>query len=73
MATEPKEIQDQLSRLPVRHLATLRAALLGLDTENIAALLGIPVGSVPTTLQVAAAKLTTVLAEGSGTESVPPC
>jgi DNA-directed RNA polymerase specialized sigma24 family protein len=70
---DPSEIQAHLRRLPPRHLAALRAALLGLDDEDIARLLDIPVESVPTTLRVAAAKLTTLLAARHGPESVPPC
>jgi DNA-directed RNA polymerase specialized sigma24 family protein len=83
MAGDPTEIQAHLRRLPPRHLAALRAALMGLDDEDIARLLDVPVESVPTTLQVAAAKLTTLLADqhalrreerrGGGPESVPPC
>jgi DNA-directed RNA polymerase specialized sigma24 family protein len=46
---------------------------MGLDGEDIARLLDIPIESVPTTLQVAAAKLTTLLADRKGRRSVPPC
>lgn len=73
MAVDPTEIQDRVRRLPPRHLAALRAALVGLDGEDIARLLDIPVESVPTTVQVAAAKLTALLADRHGPESVPPC
>ena len=73
VAVDPAEIQAHVQRLPPRHLAALRAALIGLDGEDIARLLDIPVESVPTTLQVAAAKLTTLLADRHGSESVPPC
>ena len=51
------DAQAQLSRVPERHLAALRAALAGFGNEDIAGLLGIPVSSVPTTLRLAAAKL----------------
>jgi DNA-directed RNA polymerase specialized sigma24 family protein len=67
------EIQTHLRRLPPRHLAALRAALLGLDDEDIGRMLDIPVESVPTTLRLAAAKLATLLADRHGPESVPPC
>ena len=73
MELDPTEIQALLGRLAPRHLAALRAALMGLDDEDIARLLDIPVESVPTTLGVAAAKLTTLLADRRGPESVPPC
>ena len=73
VAVDPADVQAQLRRLPPRHLAALRAAVLGLDDEDIARLLEIPVESVPTTLQVAAAKLTRILADRHGPESVPPC
>ena len=56
-----------------RHLAALRAALIGLDEEAIAHLLDIPVESVPATLQVAAAKLTTLLADRRGPGISTPC
>jgi len=46
---------------------------MGLDDEDIAHLLDIPVESVPATLRVAAAKLTNLLAGRPGPESVPPC
>jgi DNA-directed RNA polymerase specialized sigma24 family protein len=73
VAVDPTEIQAHLRRLPPRHLVALRAALMGLDGEDIARLLDIPIESVPTTLQVAAAKLTTLLADRKGRRSVPPC
>ena len=73
VALDPTEIQARLKRLPPRHLAALRAALVGLDGHDIARLLDIPVESVPTTLHVAAAKLTSLLADRDRTESVPPC
>jgi DNA-directed RNA polymerase specialized sigma24 family protein len=73
VAVDPTEIQARLRRLPPRHLGALRAALLGLDSEDIAHLLDIPVESVLTTLQVAAAKLTTVLSDRRRPESAPPC
>lgn len=63
VALDPTEVQSLLGRLAPRHLAVLRAALMGLDDEDIALLLDIPVESVPNTLRVAAAKLTTLLAE----------
>jgi len=73
MATDGTDIQGQLAQLPPRHLAALRAALMGLDGEDIARVLDIPVESVPTTLRVAAAKLNNLLADPRGPESVPPC
>jgi DNA-directed RNA polymerase specialized sigma24 family protein len=73
VAIDRAEIQAQLRRLPPRHLAVLRAALVGFDEEDIARLLDIPVESVPTTMRVAAAKLTNLLADRRGAESVPPC
>ena len=73
VAIDRAEIQAQLGRLPPGHLAVLRAALVGFDEEDIARLLDIPVESVPTTLRVAAAKLTNLLADRHGPESVPPC
>jgi DNA-directed RNA polymerase specialized sigma24 family protein len=73
VVVDPNAIQTRLRRLPPRHLAALRAALLGLDDEDIARLLDIPVEAVPTTLRLAAAKLTTLLADRHGPESVPPC
>ena len=72
MLFDPTEIQAHLRQLPPRHLAALRAALMGLDDEDIARLLDIPVESVPTTLQVAAAKLTTLLATGTARNQYPP-
>lgn len=73
VAIDRAKIQAQLGRLPPRHLAALRAALSGLDEEDIARLLDIPVESVPTTMRVAAAKLTNLLADRRNPESVPPC
>lgn len=73
VAIDRAEIQAQLGRLPPGHLAVLRAALVGFDEEDIARLLDIPVESVSTTLRVAAAKLTNLLADRRGPESVPPC
>jgi DNA-directed RNA polymerase specialized sigma24 family protein len=73
VAIDGAEIQAQLGRLPPRHLAVLRAALVGFDEQDIARLLDIPVESVPTILRVAAAKLTNLLADRRGAESVPPC
>jgi len=73
VTVDPAEIQTQLGRLPRRHLVALRAALMGLDDEDIAQLLDIPVESVPATLRVAAAKLTNLLGDRPGRESVPPC
>jgi DNA-directed RNA polymerase specialized sigma24 family protein len=62
MTVSPTEIQARLRQLPERHLAALRAALAGFSDADIAGLLGIPVESVPTTVRLAAAKLTGVLA-----------
>jgi hypothetical protein len=73
VSVDPTERQAHLRRLPPDHVTALRAALMGLDDEDIALLLAIPVEAVPATLQVAAAKLTTLLADRRGTESVPPC
>ncbi|MGH9234213.1 MAG: sigma factor-like helix-turn-helix DNA-binding protein [Acidimicrobiales bacterium] len=73
MAIDHAELQDRLGRLPPRHRAVLRAALVGFDEQDIARLLDIPVESVPTTLRAAVAKLTNLLADRRGPESVPPC
>jgi DNA-directed RNA polymerase specialized sigma24 family protein len=65
MTVDPATMQARLLELPERHLAALRAALVGFDDADIASLLGIPVQAVPTTLRLAAAKLTNVLADGA--------
>lgn len=77
------DLELRLRRLPDRHLLALRALACGFDTVDVAALLGIPEGSVRPTLRLAAAKLVAVLAEadpgarrdgeGDGEGSVPPC
>jgi DNA-directed RNA polymerase specialized sigma24 family protein len=69
MTVSPTEIQSRLRQLPERHLAALRAALGGFSDADIAGLLGIPVESVPTTVRLAAAKLTGVLVGSAPTES----
>jgi DNA-directed RNA polymerase specialized sigma24 family protein len=61
--TEHDDMAAHVGRLPDRHLAALRAALAGFGDTDIAALLAIPVESVPTTLRLAAAKLMTALSE----------
>jgi DNA-directed RNA polymerase specialized sigma24 family protein len=65
MTDPPSGLQEQLARLPDRHLAALRAALAGFDDGDIARLVGIPVEAVPTTLRLAAAKLLAALSPGN--------
>jgi hypothetical protein len=63
MAAPPDDLELRLRRVPDRHLLALRALACGFDTADLAALLGIPEGSVRPTLWLAAAKLVAVLGE----------
>ena len=74
VAVDPTEIQAQLGRLPPRHLAALaRRARWGSTTRTSPASSTSPSSPSRTTLRVAAAKLTNLLADRPGPESVPPC
>jgi hypothetical protein len=63
------DVQAAVRSLPDAHLLVLRAALIGCDEQQLAALLGVPEESVRPLLQIAAAKLGTSLAEPGGLES----
>jgi len=63
MGASPDDLEHRLQRLPERHLLALRALASGFDAADIAALLGIPEGSVRPTLRLAAAKLVTALGD----------
>lgn len=52
-----------MGSLPRVHLLALRAALVGFDDAQLAALVGVPAESVRPLLRVAAAKLGRALAE----------
>ena len=57
------DVQDAMGSLPRVHLLVLRAALVGFDDAQLAALVGVPPESVRPLLRVAAAKLGRALAE----------
>jgi DNA-directed RNA polymerase specialized sigma24 family protein len=57
------DVQDAMDSLPRVHLQVLRAALVGFDDAQLAALVGVPPESVRPLLRVAAAKLGRALAE----------
>lgn len=56
------DVQHALDSLPRVHLLVLRAALVGFDDVQLAALVGVPPESVRPLLRVAAAKLGRALA-----------
>jgi DNA-directed RNA polymerase specialized sigma24 family protein len=56
------DVQDAMGSLPHVYLLVLRAALVGFDDAQLAALVGVPPESVRPLLRVAAAKLGRALA-----------
>jgi hypothetical protein len=57
------DVQGAVRSLPRAHLLLLRAALIGFDEQQLAALAGVPQESVRPLLRIAAAKLGNSLAE----------
>jgi DNA-directed RNA polymerase specialized sigma24 family protein len=62
VADEELDVQDAVGSLPRAHLLALRAALVGFDDAQLAALVGVPPESVRPLLRVATAKLGRALA-----------
>jgi DNA-directed RNA polymerase specialized sigma24 family protein len=62
------DIQGAVRSLPRAHLLLLRAALVGFEEAELAALIDVPQESVRPLLRIAAAKLTTCLAD-TGTDT----
>jgi len=70
-APAKRDVQLRLRALPRRQFVGLRAALVGLDDEEIATLLSIPVAAVQPTLRLAASKLVAALRDERTTDRSP--